>query len=323
MTRDRRGKVLGGRYALRDLAGEGGMATVWRARDLDPAGGGRTVAVKRVLAERGADASLMRLFEEEARVGQSLHHPSIVEIHDFGTDEDGDYYLVMEWVEGLDLHQWAASFPAGVRPTPWPLAVAIGVEVLRGLDAAHRRVGEDGIAAPVFHRDVSPSNVLLGSNGAVKVTDFGLARAMDRSSMTRSNTVKGKLAYCAPELIYGSRPSPRSDLFAASVVLWEVLAQERLFTGQNDIEVLLAVRQGHVPPLTELRQDVPRTLVDTLETGLASAPEDRFASASLMAQALSAVLRAHAEPVGPEHIGQSVLEARRYFGLPDRSSQAP
>src|SRR5690349_20591693 len=172
LKRDRPGKVIAGRYELLEPAGEGGMAIVWRALTRGAGQFARPVAVKRIHAAKGADQSFVRLFEEEARVGAGLQHPNIVQILDFGLDDDGDYYLVMEWMEGLDLHQWVRSHPRGIRATPWPLVTAIGIEVLRGLAAAHDRVIDDGTLVPIYHRDVSPSNVLLGTNGTVKLTDF-------------------------------------------------------------------------------------------------------------------------------------------------------
>jgi serine/threonine protein kinase len=237
---------------------------------------------------------------------------------DFGREDDGGYYLVMEWCEGLDMFQWVRSFhrptTGGPRVTPWPLVSAIGIEVLRGLGAAHERVMADGTPAPVYHRDVSPSNILLGSNGTVKLTDFGLARAMDRASMTRPNVIKGKLAYCAPELITGAKPSARSDIFALGVVLWEALAQRRLFTGKNDLEVLLAVRKGEIPDLRAERADIPPPLVEVIQSSLAQNPDERFQNAREMARALASVLRSTAEHADAEPLGASVKAARVRLG---------
>jgi serine/threonine protein kinase len=323
MKQDRPGRIIAGRYELLERAGEGGMATVWRAA---LRGGGRLarpVAVKRILASKASDAHLVRLFEEEARVGASLQHPNIVQILDFGVDEEGDYFLVLEWIEGIDLHQWVRSHPPGLSTTPWPLVATIGVEVLRGLAAAHGRLDDAGRPAPVYHRDISPSNVLLASSGAVKLTDFGLARAMDRASMTRPNVIKGKLAYCAPEMIAGSEPTARTDLFALGVVLWEAIAQARLFTGKNDLEVLLSVRRGVVERLDHLRTDVPRALVDTVHRALAPSPEERFGTAMEMARALATVLRDHPEVVDAEPLGRSVREARERLARTARSSVRP
>jgi serine/threonine-protein kinase len=315
MRRDGPGKVVAGRYELLETAGEGGMAVVWRAwmrRDTEPP---RAVAVKRIHAGKGADQSFVRLFEEEARVGAHLHHPNIVEILDFGVDEHGDYYLVLEWIEGLDLHQWVRSYPRGIEQTPWPLATAIVVHVLRALAFAHERSDETGKRLPIYHRDVSPSNVLLGTDGSVKLTDFGLARAMDRASMTRPNVIKGKLAYCAPELISGAKVGAHSDMFALGVVLWETLAQQRLFTGKNDLEVLLSVRKGDVTRLSELRTDIPGALEAAVHRAVEPEPKDRFQSANAMVDELCRILERHRQRVDAATVGQSVVDARERLGL--------
>jgi len=317
---DAPGKLIAGKYELLMAAGEGGMAVVWKAIARGAGSFAKQVAVKRIQAGKTEDPSFIKMFEEEARVGSQLEHPNIVHIMDFGRETDGGYYLVMEWCEGLDMFQWVRSFQrpsapgAGPRSTPWPLVAAIGIEVLRGLGAAHERVMADGAPAPVYHRDVSPSNILLGSNGTVKLTDFGLARAMDRASMTRPNVIKGKLAYCAPELITGAKPSARSDIFALGVVLWEALAQRRLFTGKNDLEVLLAVRKGDIPDLISERADLPQALGHVIQSALTQNPEERFQTAREMARALASVLRTTTEQADAEPLGASVKAARVRLG---------
>lgn len=328
---DAPGKLIAGKYELLMAAGEGGMAVVWKAIARGAGSFAKQVAVKRIQAGKTADPSFIKMFEEEARVGSQLEHPNIVHIMDFGREDDGGYYLVMEWCEGLDMFQWVRSFQRPTAPghvpraTPWPLVAAIGIEVLRGLSAAHERVMADGTSAPVYHRDVSPSNILLGVNGTVKLTDFGLARAMDRASMTRPNVIKGKLAYCAPELITGAKPSARSDIFALGVVLWEALAQRRLFAGKNDLEVLLAVRKGDVPDLRVERPDVPPTLAEVIASSLAQNPDERFQNAREMARALASVLRTTTEQADAEPLGASVKAARIRLGkeMLDPSKTAP
>ncbi len=322
MSRDRPGKIIAGRYELLEPAGEGGMAVVWRALVRGAGKFARPVAVKRIHAAKGADGHFVRLFEEEARVGAGLQHPNIVQIMDFGVDDVGDYFLVMEWVEGMDFHHWVRSFPRGLEQTPWPLVAAIGIEVCRGLGAAHERLTEDGEVSPIFHRDVSPSNILLGTNGTVKLTDFGLARAMDRASMTRPNVIKGKLAYCAPELITGAKASAHSDMFAAGVVLWEALAQHRLFTGKNDLEVLLSVRKGEIQRLRELRPEIPAALEIAIHTALEPDPLNRFETMKSMARALSAILHQFPEPVDAEPLGRSVRVARERLGMVKQTKKA-
>ena len=322
LRRDRPGKIIAGRYELLEPAGEGGMAVVWRAMVRGAGKFARPVALKRIHAAKGADKHMVQLFEEEARVGAALHHPNVVQIMDFGVDEEGSYFLVMEWMQGIDLYQWVRSYRDEAGATPWPIVTAIAVEVLRGLGAAHERIDEDGRKSPVIHRDVSPSNVLLGTNGTVKLTDFGLARAMDRASMTRPNVIKGKLAYCAPELISGSKASAQSDIFALGIVLWEALAQRRLFTGKNDLEVLLAVRKGEVESLTALRDDLPGALTLAVQQSLEPDPDARFETAKAMARALSAILHTHPEPIDAEPLGRSVRDAVSRLGL-DKKKAAP
>lgn len=324
MSRDKPGKIIAGRYELLEPAGEGGMAVVWRAKLQGAGKFARPVAVKRIHAAKGADNHFVKLFEEEARVGAGLQHPNIVQIIDFGVDDVGDYFLVMEWVEGLDFHHWVRSFPRGMELTPWPLVAAIGIEVCRGLGAAHERVTEEGELSPIFHRDVSPSNILLGTNGTVMLTDFGLARAMDRASMTRPNVIKGKLAYCAPELITGAKASAHSDMFAVGVVMWEALAQQRLFTGKNDLEILLSVRKGEITRLDEMRSDLPSALVLAIHQALEPDPENRYENMRAMARALSQILHQHPEPVDADPLGRSVRDARERLGMgKPKNSKAP
>jgi serine/threonine-protein kinase len=311
---DAPGRLIVGKYELVSPAGEGGMAVVWKALVRGAGSFQKMVAIKRIQAGKHADPSFIRMFEEEARVGSQLQHPNVVQIMDFGRDEEGGYYLVMEWVEGLDMFQWVRSYHRAMKVTPWPLVAAIGIEVLRGLGAAHERVTETGEPAPIIHRDVSPSNILLGINGTAKLTDFGLARAMDRASMTRPNVIKGKLAYCAPELITGAKASARTDIFGLGVVLWEALAQKRLFTGKNDLEVLLAVRKGEIPPLSSERDDIPAALETVIHQSLAHNPEERFQTAREMARALASVLRSTTEHADAEPLGASVRAARARLG---------
>src|SRR5439155_1359905 len=184
-----------GKYQLVSVAGEGGMATVYKAVQKGAAGFQRTVAIKHIKPEFRAIKNYVDMFIEEARVGSELAHPNIVQVHDF-LAEGGSYYLVMEWVEGIDLGHFVRLHREAGQQVQWPLAIAVGIGTLRGLAAAHNRTAPDGSPSPVIHRDVSPHNILLGVNGVVKLSDFGLARARDRvASMTAPGTVKGKLSY--------------------------------------------------------------------------------------------------------------------------------
>jgi serine/threonine protein kinase len=305
--------VIDGKYELVELAGEGGMATVWRAIVRGAAGFSRTVAVKKIKAEFRAIRNYIDMFVEEARVGSDLAHPNIVQVYDFCSDPEGSYYLVMEWVEGMDLGSFIRSYRDTGQSTPWPLVVAVGIGTLRGLGAAHERTREDGTIAPVIHRDVSPHNILLGANGVVKLTDFGLARARDRVySLTAPGTVKGKLSYLAPEVTLGQSASPQSDLFGMGTVLWEALAGQRLFDARTDLEVFKQIRNCEIRSLARLRPDIPAALVTAIETSLRKDPKQRFESARQMAFTLAEILKsAQATTDAQQALGTTVLEAKR------------
>jgi serine/threonine-protein kinase len=307
---DLSGHLIDGKYELVSLAGEGGMASVYRAIVRGAAGFQRTVAVKHIKPEYRALKNYIDMFIEEARVGSELAHPNIVQVHDF-CSEGGSYYLIMEWVEGIDLGALIRVYRDNVREVPWPVAAAIGVGTLRGLGAAHDRVAPDGTPAPVIHRDVSPHNVLLGINGAVKLSDFGLARARDRAaSLTAPGTVKGKLSYLAPEVTFGKPNTVQSDLFGVGSVLWEALTGDRLFDGKNDIEIFKKIRACQIPSIQTRRRDVPASLAAVLEVALSADPANRFATAEEFANALDQVIK-HAVGVNTTSaLSAVVAEAR-------------
>ena len=309
--------VLDGKYELVEMAGEGGMASVWKAQVKGAAGFSRAVAIKKIKSEFRSIKNYTEMFIEEARVGSELAHPNIVQVYDFCVDPQGTYYIVMEWVEGLDLGSFVKAERETYGTTPWPLVVVAAIGTLRGLGAAHERTRPDGTAAPIVHRDVSPHNILLGNNGSVKLTDFGLARARDRMvSLTAPGTVKGKLSYLSPEVAMGGQATPASDLFAMGAVLWESLTGHRLFEGRSDLDVFKLIRQCVIRPLGDFRTDLPDELVTIIERALAKKPEDRFGSASSFAYMLGEVLR-HAPPgADPQStLGARVAEARERLGL--------
>ncbi len=310
---DLSGQLIDGKYHLVEVAGEGGMATVYKAMVKGAAGFQRAVAVKHIRPEFRALKNYIDMFIEEARVGSELAHPNIVQVHDF-CSEDGSYYLVMEWVEGIDLGTLIKVYRDQKRQVPWSLAVAVGIGTLRGLGAAHDRIAPDGTPAPVIHRDVSPHNVMLGINGQVKLSDFGLARARDRAaSLTAPGTVKGKLSYLAPEVTFGKPNTVQSDLFGVGSIIWETLVGERLFDGKTDVEIFKKIRACQIPSITTLRPDVPAPLVAVLETALAADPANRFGSAEEFAQALSQVMKQVVGAGGQQALGAAVIESKAFL----------
>lgn len=285
------------------------MATVWRGLTHGEGGFTCPVAIKRMLPALGDNLEFAEMFVEEARIISGLQHPNIVRVHDFVRDRRGNYVIVMEWVEGIDLGRFVRAFVEADRTTPWRVVASAGAQVLRALDAAHSRRTLMGEPCPVFHRDVTPSNVLMNTYGAAKLADFGLARAMDRVTITSPGVVKGKLAYVAPELIAGARASSQSDLYSLAVVLWECLAGRRLFEGKNEMELFVNVGRGKIPPLEEQREGLPTALLEAIGRGLTKNPDDRFERAGAMAEALEKMLAEHASDPLDVVFGDAVREA--------------
>ena len=311
---DQPGTIVDGKYALVELVGEGGMASVWRALTYGVHGVRSTVALKRVHEQLNDLPDVIAMFIEEARVGALLRHPHIVQIHDFGLDEGGRYYLITEWVEGLHFGDYLRSFAKIGKRAPWQLVTAMGLEVLRGLEAAHTLRTSDGRVTPVLHRDVSPPNILLDVVGVTKLADFGMARAMDRGRITQPDIVKGKLSYMAPEMAQGYDPTPQSDLFSLGVVLWEAYTGGRLYDGATGVEVLNRVREGRVPLLSTRCPELPMGLTTAVHRALERDPKRRFRSAQEMLDALRSVLRVIPEPTSGPVLADSISAALARLG---------
>ena len=318
MSVDEVGIKIGGRYELIQDVASGGMATVWRAAVHGAAGFTRVVALKRIREDLRGLPHIIDMFVEEARVGAALRHPNVVQVHDFGVDENGDHYLVTEWVQGIHLGDYAQSYEVRGEKAPFEIVTAMAIGVLRALSAAHTRM-EVGKPAPILHRDVTPQNILLDENGVVKLADFGLARAMDRDRMTSPDIVKGKLSYMAPELTRGGLPTARSDLFSLGVVMWETIAGQRLFDGLSDAEVYQMLQAPKVPMLSMKRPDIPLSLAMQIHRALETDPAKRFQSAQEMLTELLKDQRRLPEPVDAPDISQSVREAIRRL----RASKTP
>jgi serine/threonine-protein kinase len=314
------GQLVHGRYELLELAGHGGMAKVYRAVTRGAAGFQRPVALKRIREQLTANTEFVRMFIEEARVGSELDHGNIVQVHDFGVDHAG-YFLVMEWVDGVHVGQYMDVLAKRGQAFPWRHAAAIGAQVLSALSAAHLRVDAHGNPAPVIHRDVTPQNILLSVTGVAKLTDFGLARAMDRVSMTAPDVVKGKLSYLAPELVLGDPATVRTDLYSLAIVLWEALAGERLFWGETASERVRKAREAEIPPLEKLRPSLPPALLAIIARALARSPTERFETAEAMHDALLRCLLD--QPVSPRELAQATIDIRVASGLSPRSIRPP
>lgn len=277
-----------GRYVLYDEIAAGGMAAVHVARLHGAVGFSRIVAIKRLHARRARDPYFVRMFLEEARIASRVKHPNVVSTFDFVADES-EVFLVMEYVNGESLEKIMSGLPS---PMPAPVAVSILCGVLEGLHAAHEATSDSGEPLLVVHRDVSPHNVLVGSDGVARLFDFGIAKAIDSAEDTREGVVKGKVAYMAPEQVRGAIDR-RSDVYAAGVMLWELLVSRRRHAGEANDQLFLKLARNELTPLappSSLVADLPPGIDDVVARATASDPNARFSTARDMALALEAAM---------------------------------
>jgi serine/threonine protein kinase len=279
-------RVLG-RYALYDPIAAGGMASVHLGRLRASAGFTRTVAIKCLHAQFVQDPEFAAMFLDEARMVARISHPNVVPTLDV-VSADGELFLVMEYVHGESLAYLSrAATQAGqaIRPE---IAVTLMIGVLHGLHAAHEACSERGEPLGIVHRDVSPQNILVGTDGAPRLIDFGVAKAAGRTQTTREGKLKGKLSYMAPEQIRG-QVSRLTDVYAASIVLWEMLTGRRLFPGDNEGQIFDRALKGCRTPPSKHAANVSGALDAATLRGLSIDPKRRFASAREMALALEDV----------------------------------
>jgi eukaryotic-like serine/threonine-protein kinase len=278
-----------GRYALFDEIAAGGMATVHLGRMLGPVGFSKTVAIKRLHPNLARDPEFVSMFLDEARLAARIHHPNVVATLDVVAAE-GEVFLVLDYVQGESLsHLLKATRIKGVSVHPRVVA-SIMVNALHGLHAAHEAVDEHGGPLGIVHRDVSPQNILVGVDGVARVLDFGVAKAAGRLQNTRDGQLKGKLAYMAPEQIKGEEIDRRTDVYAASVVLWEALVGRRLVHGLNEGQVLGAVLAGNFPPPSSVVPSVPPAVDALVMRGISMNPAARWQTAREFAIAVERTL---------------------------------
>lgn len=285
----------------------GGSAEVYLAR---PKTGDRPVARLVIKRLRPAlrQASRFELLDRESAIHQMLEHPNIVEVFGAGMVED-EPYLAMEYVEGVDAHRLLRTADAEGRRVPPDVAVYIARRVLAALDSLHRARDSDGRVLHLVHGDISPSNIYLSVDGAVKLGDFGIARVVQRASPEATGGPRGKWGYIAPELLDGGPFDHRSDLFSLAVVLGELLIGQRIFSGSGQVAVLLAIRDVDIEPLRRAAGELPPGLLDLLEIALARDPARRFPTASALAAALE-IFEPQPGHMVAEELGRLVRHSR-------------
>ena len=241
--------VTVGRYVLHRQIARGGMATIHIARLMGDEGFSRIVAAKRLLPEFAEDSEFVAMFLDEARIASKVHHRNVVPVLDVVTAMD-EVVLVQEYVHGAPLHWLLNKARATKSPISVEIAVAIASQVLAGLHAAHEMVDELGMPLNVVHRDVSPQNVMVASDGTARLLDFGVAKASMSAHVTREGTYKGKLAYSAPEQLLGAA-TRQSDIYSSGVLIWELLVGHRMHHSQSEAELVTTIMSGKLPTITE------------------------------------------------------------------------
>ncbi len=266
-------EVLGERYQLQDPIGRGGMATIYRGHDMRME---RTVAIKVLREVYSTDPKFVTRFQREAKAASSLQHPNIVQVYDYG-QSDGNYFIVMELIEGTDLRRYLRS--RGVLATD--RAIIIAHDVALGLGAAHRR--------SIVHRDVKPQNILVGRDGSIKLTDFGIAsvyKDINAERLTTTGMTLGTVQYYAPEQAQGEIVNPAADVYALGIVMYEMLTGRTPFDGDTPVAVAMQHIQDIPVPPTQLNPNIPPALEEIIMRCLEKVPEMRFRDGNVLARAL-------------------------------------
>ncbi len=295
-----------GPYELVSRLGAGGMAETFVAVRRGPGSFEQRVCLKRILPAFEADQDFVRMFLEEARIAATLRHANIVQVLDFGVVE-GSHFMALELIDGVDLRILLRTLWKDDESLTSGLASYLAYEISNALDYAHR-ADTAGKVSGVVHRDISPSNVLVSTAGEVKLADFGIAKAMDKTQVTRSGNTKGKVPYMAPEYALTAEYDARSDLFSLGVTLYECLAGKRPFDGATELDTLRRIQEGEHEPLSKLLPTAPKALVDAVEKLIASAPDDRFPNAAALQDALIDVAP---PPTARRILGELVRSAQR------------
>ncbi len=283
-----------GRYQLVRRLGRGGMAEVFLAKATREGGFEKQLVLKLILPAFADDPRFVELFFREARIAAQLNHPNIVQVFDFGTAGD-EHFLAMELVDGLSLRELYRAAWGADRPIPIPIALKIIAHLCSALQYAHEP------PRSFVHRDLSPDNVLLSRAGAVKLSDFGLARAVDA---THSTSLRGKQGYVAPELMSGEgRCDHRADLFSLGVVMFEALTGRRPFAGATDLAVMQATLYAQAPSLQKLRPECGDGVDALVQRLLAKHPDQRVQSAREALEAVESELAAF-PPVRPSDLAR-------------------
>ncbi|WP_434345260.1 protein kinase domain-containing protein [Myxococcus virescens] len=295
-----------GKYQLVRKLASGGMAEVFLAKAAGPRGFEKTLVLKRILPHLAEDAAFVEMFLGEARLAAQLEHPNIVQIFDFG-EAEGSFFLAMEFIDGPNLRKLVKR--AAEEALPPAFCAKVVAAAAEGLAYAHEfRDAETGEPLGLIHRDVSPDNILVSRQGAVKVVDFGIAKVAGQGHRTLTGVVKGKVAYMPPEQLQAKAMDRRVDVYALGVVLYELLTGKRPFDATTDVSVMQAILFEPFIPVVQRRPDVPVALQQVLDKALAKDRDRRYADCRALQDDLERFVLSTGEPVGAYQIAQRIAQ---------------
>lgn len=301
-----------GKYRILRQIAQGGMAEIYLASATGIEGFEKLCVLKRILPLLAANQEFVQMFLDEARIAASLLHSNIAQVFDIGSDQ-GSYYFVMEFLRGKDLRHILQESFTRQSVVPYEHVVTVVTGVCSGLHYAHEMRGKDGKPLSLVHRDISPQNIFVTHDGNVKLCDFGIAKSAAQLTETRVGTLKGKIRYMSPEQCSSEPLDRRSDVFALSIVLWELLTLRRLFSGKSDFDIFKAIVEEPIPAPSRFRTDVPEGLEQIVMKGLAQEREERFQSAQELQLALEDWARDARVPASSVRLASFMTEL---FGPP-------
>lgn len=280
------------RYTVVEKIDAGGMAEIFRGHAESLDGIQKVVAIKRVRPHLATNARFVKMFVDEARLSMRLNHGNITQVFDVGRAQD-TYFLVMEFVDGANVRRITQVAAEKGYRIPVEIASYVAMEICKALAHAHAARDVDGVRLNIVHRDVSPPNILISKQGEVKITDFGLAKAVTHLEQTDPGVVKGKFSYLSPEACEGREVDARADVFSCAIILHEMLTGRRLFMGKTDLETVELVRQCQVPPPSTFNHEVTRELDSVILRALEKDRKKRYQSAHDFGDELAKYLFAH------------------------------
>ncbi len=297
-----------GKYQLIRKLAAGGMAEVFLAKAAGPMGFEKTLVLKRILPHLAGDPAFVKMFLSEAKLVAQLNHPNIVQIFDFG-QAGGSYFLAMEYIDGPTLRGLIKRARLIDLSLPVALCARIVSLACEGLAFAHEfRDPATGEPLGIIHRDISPDNILLSSQGAVKVVDFGIAKVAGQSQHTQPGVVKGKISYMSPEQLRSRPLDRRADVYALGIVLYEMLTGRRPFDAASDVKLMQAIINGQRVPAVSLRPDLPASLQQILDRAVAKEREERYPDCRAFQEDLERFILSTGEHMGAYQIAQITMQ---------------